>query len=129
MATPATGQPSLGAGQVSILQEAAFPPLPIRTNSADITSFPKSIGLSNDNSDTLQENYANALRNLRNYPTKKVKPIPMKTITYPNGIPRVMWMEREVKRMNVIENLQYTIVGKFSYGWPELEELRMLIPK
>ncbi|KAG5631197.1 hypothetical protein H5410_002914 [Solanum commersonii] len=40
-----------------------------------------------------------------------------------------MWTEKEVKRMNILENLQYAIVGKFSYGWPELEELRMLIPK
>ncbi|KAH0692908.1 hypothetical protein KY290_021060 [Solanum tuberosum] len=35
----------------------------------------------------------------------------MKTITYTNGIPRVMWTEKEVKRMNIIENLQYAIVG------------------
>ncbi|KAK4719583.1 hypothetical protein R3W88_017921 [Solanum pinnatisectum] len=30
--------------------------------------------------------------------------------------------------MNVLENLQYTVIGKFSYGWPQLEELRKLIP-
>ncbi|KAG5619978.1 hypothetical protein H5410_005196 [Solanum commersonii] len=27
------------------------------------------------------------------------------------------------------ENLQYTIIGKFSYGWPDIQELRTLIPK
>uniref|UniRef100_M1B2P1 DUF4283 domain-containing protein n=1 Tax=Solanum tuberosum TaxID=4113 RepID=M1B2P1_SOLTU len=31
--------------------------------------------------------------------------------------------------MNIIENLQYAVVGKFSYEWPALEELRTLIPK
>ncbi|KAK4737031.1 hypothetical protein R3W88_000728 [Solanum pinnatisectum] len=31
--------------------------------------------------------------------------------------------------MNTIENLQYAVVGKFSYGWPELDELRVQIPK
>ncbi|WMV47242.1 hypothetical protein MTR67_040627 [Solanum verrucosum] len=30
--------------------------------------------------------------------------------------------------MNVLENLQYAVIGKFSYGWPQLEELRKLIP-
>lgn len=30
--------------------------------------------------------------------------------------------------MNVIENLQYAVIGKFSYGWPKLEELRKIIP-
>lgn len=40
-----------------------------------------------------------------------------------------MWTEKEVDRMNTIENLQFAVVGKFSYGWPELEELRLLIPK
>lgn len=31
--------------------------------------------------------------------------------------------------MNKIEKLKYTVVGKFSYGWPEIEELRIQIPK
>ncbi|WMV54485.1 hypothetical protein MTR67_047870 [Solanum verrucosum] len=26
------------------------------------------------------------------------------------------------------ENLQYAIVGKFSYGWPELDEIRKIVP-
>lgn len=36
--------------------------------------------------------------------------------------------EAEVDRMNVIEGLQYAVVCKFSYGWPELQELRRIIP-
>ncbi|WMV08314.1 hypothetical protein MTR67_001699 [Solanum verrucosum] len=31
--------------------------------------------------------------------------------------------------MNIIENLQYAVIGKFSYGWPEIEELRIQIPR
>ncbi|KAG5579478.1 hypothetical protein H5410_050105 [Solanum commersonii] len=27
------------------------------------------------------------------------------------------------------ENLQYTVMGKFSYGWPDIQELRKLILK
>ncbi|WMV19534.1 hypothetical protein MTR67_012919 [Solanum verrucosum] len=29
--------------------------------------------------------------------------------------------------MNVIENLQHVVVGKFSYSWPDIE-LRKIIP-
>lgn len=31
--------------------------------------------------------------------------------------------------MMIMENLQYVVVGKFSYGLPELEDLRFQIPK
>ncbi|WMV28843.1 hypothetical protein MTR67_022228 [Solanum verrucosum] len=31
--------------------------------------------------------------------------------------------------MNVTENLQFAVIGKFSYGWPELDDLRVQIPK
>lgn len=31
--------------------------------------------------------------------------------------------------MNIIENLQYAIVGKFSFGWPKLDDLRIQISK
>ncbi|KAK4736949.1 hypothetical protein R3W88_000646 [Solanum pinnatisectum] len=30
--------------------------------------------------------------------------------------------------MNILEDLQYAVIGKFSYGWPELEELRTTLP-
>ncbi|KAF3645599.1 hypothetical protein FXO37_20878 [Capsicum annuum] len=46
-----------------------------------------------------------------------------------NGIPRVMWMEKEVERMNIIKEFQYVIIGKFSYGWPDLDDLRIQLPK
>lgn len=33
-----------------------------------------------------------------------------------------------MNRKNIIKNLQYVVVGKFSYDWPEIAELRELIP-
>lgn len=31
--------------------------------------------------------------------------------------------------MIVREKLQYAVIGKFSYEWPEIEDLRRIIPK
>lgn len=31
--------------------------------------------------------------------------------------------------MIINEDLQYAVIGKFSYGWPDIQELRKLIPK
>lgn len=44
-------------------------------------------------------------------------------------IPQVDWTEEEIERMNYIEDLQYVVIGKFSYEWSDLEELRKIIPK
>ncbi|KAF3670134.1 Photosystem II CP43 reaction center protein [Capsicum annuum] len=40
----------------------------------------------------------------------------------------VQWSLDEVQRMIIHENLQYAIVGKFSYSWPEIHDLWKLIP-
>ncbi|KAM3221779.1 hypothetical protein P3L10_021049 [Capsicum annuum] len=58
-----------------------------------------------------------------------VEPIQIKKLSYIDGVPRVVWTEEEVDRMNVLENLQYAVIGKFSYGWPVIDDLRMQIPK
>ncbi|PHU19617.1 hypothetical protein BC332_10768 [Capsicum chinense] len=50
-------------------------------------------------------------------------------VNFVNGIPRVKWTEEEVDRMNVIEGLQFAVVGKFSYGWPDFDNLRIQLPK
>lgn len=42
--------------------------------------------------------------------------IPIKRIQYKDGILIIQLTKDEVSRMNVIENFQYTIVGKFQYG-------------
>ncbi|KAG5597386.1 hypothetical protein H5410_038618 [Solanum commersonii] len=31
--------------------------------------------------------------------------------------------------MIINEDLQYAVIGKFSYGWPDILDLRKLIPK
>ncbi|WMV47178.1 hypothetical protein MTR67_040563 [Solanum verrucosum] len=31
--------------------------------------------------------------------------------------------------MIINENLEFAVIGKFSYGWPDIQELRKLIPK
>lgn len=58
-----------------------------------------------------------------------VEPIPIKKLSYKNEIPVARWTESEGRRMNIIENLQYAVISKFSYGWLELEDLCKQIPK
>ncbi|KAG5589354.1 hypothetical protein H5410_039868 [Solanum commersonii] len=62
-------------------------------------------------------------------PTRINKPIPLKPISYLHGEPRIVWEEEEVKNMIIKENLEFAVIGKFSYGWPEIQELRKLILK
>lgn len=54
----------------------------------------------------------------------EMESIPIKTIDYCNGVPRIMWMEDEVSRMSTTVNLQYAVIGKFTDGWLGLEELQ-----
>ncbi|KAG5581379.1 hypothetical protein H5410_052006 [Solanum commersonii] len=56
-----------------------------------------------------------------------MEPIPVKQLSYKYGIPQVIWTEEEVNRMNTLENLRYAMVGKFSCGWPDIEELQLQI--
>lgn len=56
-----------------------------------------------------------------------VEPIPLRRITFLHGKLMVKFTKSEVERMNVIEGLQYAVVGKLSYGWPDLQELRRII--
>lgn len=56
-------------------------------------------------------------------------PIPKKQITYLHGEPRIVWEEDEVSQMIKNEKQQYAVIGKFSYGWPDIHELRRLLPK
>ncbi|KAG5606443.1 hypothetical protein H5410_027935 [Solanum commersonii] len=65
----------------------------------------------------------------KNKLSKDIAPIEMKADEFVDGEPVVRWSEAEVIRMNTIENLQYAVVGKFYYGWPNMDELRKLIPQ
>lgn len=130
MAIPVTDHLSLGAGQSCLLKESSFTPLINSNPNLPIVpaEFPKNGGVCS----IPKEKYANVLRNPNHVKSSSnigVAPIPMKTVSYVNGIPRIVWTEEEVKRTNTIENLQCAVIGKFSYGWPKLEELRVIIPK
>lgn len=63
-------------------------------------------------------NFANILKPLAfNHASQKEVPlIPMKLVTLLHGVPYIKWTETEVNKINAIENLQHTVVGKFSYG-------------
>ncbi|KAG5600706.1 hypothetical protein H5410_032076 [Solanum commersonii] len=50
-------------------------------------------------------------------------------ITSVSGEPQVIWEHEEVTQMIVNENLECAVIGKFSYGWPDIQDLRRLIPK
>ncbi|KAG5585002.1 hypothetical protein H5410_045436 [Solanum commersonii] len=52
----------------------------------------------------------------------------MKQLSYNNGIPRLVWKEEEADRTNILKDIQYAMIGKFSYDWPELEELHTILP-
>lgn len=34
-----------------------------------------------------------------------------------------------MQQMIINKDLHYAVIGKFSYGWPEIQDLRRLIPK
>lgn len=57
-------------------------------------------------------NYADILKQ----PQPELKSIPMKPVVYLHGEPRVVWEEDEINQMIVNENLQFVVIGMFSYG-------------
>ncbi|KAH0669080.1 hypothetical protein KY289_023573 [Solanum tuberosum] len=62
-------------------------------------------------------------------PSREANAMALKPIVYFHGEPRIVWEEEEGERMIVKENLEYAVIGKISYGWPEIQDLRKLIPK
>ncbi|KAH0665012.1 hypothetical protein KY285_026218 [Solanum tuberosum] len=118
----AGGQPPT-AGQA--LSDSLFPilqhPNAIKIN-AQLPNIPNSLP-------TEKVQYADLLKGPKHQQPNEVDPIPIKHIQYVEGVPRITWTEEEVDRMNVTENLQFAVIGKFSYGWPELDDLRVQIPK
>lgn len=57
-----------------------------------------------------------------------VNRIPMRLITYLHGVPQIVWEEDEVFQMPYKKKLLYVVIGKFSYGTPEIKELQKIIP-
>ncbi|KAG5604333.1 hypothetical protein H5410_025825 [Solanum commersonii] len=94
-----------------------FPPLPNQDNG--VTHQPVPIDPS-----TIQ--YANLLKpKLMNPSIPKVEPKPVVML---HGEPNITWKSSEGRSLIFQENLQYAIIGKFSYGKPDIKELRRTIP-
>ncbi|KAH0669629.1 hypothetical protein KY285_023796 [Solanum tuberosum] len=53
-------------------------------------------------------------------PIQETKPLTLKPISYLHGEPRVLWEEEEIETMIIKEKLNFAVIGKFSYGWPEI---------
>ncbi|PHU19971.1 hypothetical protein BC332_11122 [Capsicum chinense] len=80
------------------------------------------------------KNYANLLKSKSGIngnckASNEIEPIPINKPHLINGVPRVIWTKKEVEQINVIEGLQYAVIGKFLYGWPGLQDLRFQIPR
>lgn len=58
-----------------------------------------------------------------------VDPISIKKVKYIIRVPCVRWTKEEFDWIKVIEGFQYEAIGKFLYGWLELKDLRMQLPK
>ncbi|XP_075087644.1 uncharacterized protein LOC142169650 [Nicotiana tabacum] len=111
MAVPAGSQPIFPAGQLPSI--IAQPPTTTNNNPQPL-----------DYSKILKPATINAAMDEK---ASAVEPIPLRRITFLHGKLMVKFTKSEVERMNVIEGLQYAVVGKLSYGWPDLQELRRII--
>ncbi|KAG5602026.1 hypothetical protein H5410_033396 [Solanum commersonii] len=111
----AAGQPLSAGPALELYNDSAFPIL--RHTNAAPSNDGKSHGNLNEGKNFVLV-YANMFKSDKE-----------KNTIMPAVEPRIVWTEKEVDRMNIIENLQYAVVGKFSYGWPDLDELRIQISK
>lgn len=124
MPEPAVSRPPTEVGQNFSLKKNHFPTLTISNNvqgsgASNAPVVEKVIGKS----------YADFLKPARGTGSPQKQLISVKRPTFNNGIPRISWTEEEVRNMNIAENLQYAVIGKFTYGWPDLDELRKILPK
>lgn len=76
-----------------------------------------------------EENPKLSYANTQKPPKPQSKPITLKQVAYLHGEPKIVWEEKEVEQIIINEHLQYAVIGKFSYGWLDIQELRRLIPK
>ncbi|KAH0712179.1 hypothetical protein KY285_007785 [Solanum tuberosum] len=112
MEFPATGQSPQVTSQFSITSPDQFPHIRVPQNDKQTKAVKSAINNAEENNPKFDKR-------------KTLEPIAITSVSFINGIPRVTWTEEEVEKLNIMENLQLAVVGKFSYGWPELEELRI----
>ncbi|KAH0650454.1 hypothetical protein KY284_030366 [Solanum tuberosum] len=99
MAMSAGGQPPTGVGLPTIINPT------ITTNNLD---------------------YAATVHNSITPPM--TEHIAIKPIIFLHGEPTITWTKKEFEKLKVRQNLHYAVVAKFSYGRPDLYELRKAIP-
>lgn len=124
MVEPVTGRWPGGIDLAFSIDTAHFPSL---TTINSHPSLPKSSSI--DKGKGIDKSYADFLKPIVIVGNNNNKPISIQKIIFNNGIPCVSWTENDVRRMNMAENLQHAIIGKFTYGWPDLDELRKTFPK
>ncbi|MCE0480796.1 hypothetical protein HAX54_037905 [Datura stramonium] len=124
----AAGQPSTVASQnFFTLSMTQYPPLnpakytPQNTQPQDPLMVPEGV----EGNKGKRINMAQALHiSMLESPETKVQLIPIKQVNLTGGKHIIKWTKAEIDRMNIIEKLKMAMVGKFSHGWPPLEELR-----
>ncbi|KAG5595377.1 hypothetical protein H5410_036609 [Solanum commersonii] len=117
MVTSDGGQPSSGVGLRLQLSNCDFPLLPsIQYASILNPTLPKGKSFV----DSVKTNFEMDIIEDKSL---------LKDITYVEGVPQVNWTEQEVIKMTCIEKLKFSIIGKFSYEWTDLDELRRIIPQ
>uniref|UniRef100_M1BDR9 Uncharacterized protein n=1 Tax=Solanum tuberosum TaxID=4113 RepID=M1BDR9_SOLTU len=74
---------------------------------------------------SVEKSFANSLNQTEQQSNKALR----KEVSVVGGISQIKWTEEEIERMNQIEDLQFAVIGKFTYEWSDLEELRRIIPQ
>ncbi|KAF3667635.1 hypothetical protein FXO38_08480 [Capsicum annuum] len=110
---------TLAVGQLSMVTGHPF------TSTSFPTLTPEADETTSMNPNLPIENYAMAVTS--NIQQSNI--IPRKEVLLVEGVPHNKWTEEEVDRMNMIENFQYAVIGKFTYEWLDLKELRLIIPQ
>ncbi|KAK6775749.1 hypothetical protein RDI58_026750 [Solanum bulbocastanum] len=119
---PSDGYPAQMAGLTSA-SLSHFPPLPTKTHSLPNSQFPTAPIL-NSFADVVKGHSMKG----KGKDITDVEPIPLKKPNLVGGIPSINWTASKIQRMNILENLQFSVVDKFSYGALDINELRSLIP-
>lgn len=104
-------------GNPTIDSLSQYPPLPNSTHIKTSTQTQATTRMDDQqaatpNASLLKPNLANTQ-----------PPIPIKSVNIINGELHVVWKSLEVKQLIKQQNLQYTVLGRFSYGKPDIHEL------
>ncbi|KAH0666514.1 hypothetical protein KY285_027720 [Solanum tuberosum] len=86
---------------------------------------PVEVGQTQGPLEEIKISYANTLA----APKKRHHSLQIKPLTNLHGEPKLVWEKEEVQQMIINEDLQYAVIGKFFYGWPDILNLRKFIPK